>query len=251
VQIVVLLVCVFCAFYLAAVSYIWLTFFTTVLLAMLYGLMGTFSLEVLELRIAETAVGAVVGIAAAYFVFSTKTRATFVDKVSDYLDQLDDIIDAATDSVLSPGGDTDLVTDTRRLDTALQNAITAGKPLQMGPRADLRHGVRRLLRGLQIGNRSAHALARAGVFASRAEADSRPPRDTVDAVRHAATRAHATIAAIRKVLAGEAADTDEKRSDMVVFDMVGVSEIPPGPVRAAVRAINTLDRVLAEVTVRA
>ncbi|OBK70657.1 hypothetical protein [Mycobacterium sp. 1274761.0] len=68
---------------------------------------------------------------------------------------------------------------------------------------------------------------------------------------HAATRAHATIAAIRRMLAGEAADADEKRSDMVLFDMVGVSEIRPGPVRAAVRAINTLDRVLAEVTVRA
>jgi uncharacterized membrane protein YccC len=245
-------VCVFCAFYLAAVSYIWLTFFTTVLLAMLYGLMGTFSLEVLELRIAETAVGASVGIASAYFVFSTKTRVTLVEKVGDYLNQLDDIIDAATDSVLSPGdGETNLVADTRRLDNALQGAVSAGKPLQMGPTADLRQGVRRLLRGLQIGNRSAHALARAGVLAARSDAETKPPHDTAEAVRHAASRAHDSVAAIRQMMAGEETDTGEKRSNMAVFDIIGGPEIPPGPVRAAVRAINTLDRVLAEVTIRA
>ena len=41
VQIVVLVLCVFCAFYLVTVAYALLTFFVTVLLAMLYGLLGT------------------------------------------------------------------------------------------------------------------------------------------------------------------------------------------------------------------
>ena len=78
---VVLVLCVFCAFYLVTVAYAWLTFFVTVLLAMLYGLLGDFSVQVLELRIAETAAGGVVGIASAYFIFSTGTRSTFVEKV--------------------------------------------------------------------------------------------------------------------------------------------------------------------------
>ena len=95
VQIVVLLVCVFFAFYLVTVAYFWLTFFVTVLLAMLYGLLGNFSLQVLELRIAETAAGALVGIASAYFIFSTKTRDTFAEKVDDYLDQMQQVIDTA------------------------------------------------------------------------------------------------------------------------------------------------------------
>ena len=51
VQIVVLVICVFCAFYLVTVAYAWLTFFVTVELAMLYGLLGNFSVQVLELRI--------------------------------------------------------------------------------------------------------------------------------------------------------------------------------------------------------
>ena len=89
-----LVVCVFCAFYLVTVAYAWLTFFVTVLLAMLYGLLGDFSVHVLELRIAETAAGGFVGIASAYFIFSTGTRDTFIEKVNDYLDRLTDLIDA-------------------------------------------------------------------------------------------------------------------------------------------------------------
>jgi hypothetical protein len=32
--------------------------------------------------------------------------------------------------------------------------------------------------------------------------------------------------------------------------VMGTSDIPPGPVRGTVRALNTLDRVLTEVTAR-
>jgi hypothetical protein len=78
-----------------------------------------------------------------------------------------------------------------------------------------------------------------------------PQEATAEAVRHAAARARATVAAVREMMAGKTVDPGEKRSDMVVFDIVGVPEMPPGPVRAAVRALNTLDRTLAEVTVRA
>jgi uncharacterized membrane protein YccC len=84
------------------VAYALLAFFMTVLLAMLYGLLGAFNVEVLELRIAETAVGGLVGIAAAYFILSTGTRATLIDKVADYLDQMIDLIGASIDSVLRP-----------------------------------------------------------------------------------------------------------------------------------------------------
>lgn len=250
VQIVVLLVCVFCAFYLVQVAYVWLTFFVTVLLAMLYGLLGTFSLQVLELRVAETAAGGVVGIASAYFIFSTRTRTTFAEKVRDYLDQMNDVISAAVDSVLAPGSQTDLVADTRRLDNALQDVIAAGKPLQIGPPLSMRRGVRRLLRGLQISNRSAHALARAGVAASHGQPDSAPQDATAEALRHAAARAGATVTSVREAVEGKNVDSPERDDETVVLDAIGVSAISPGPLRAAIRALNTLDRTLAEVTTR-
>jgi uncharacterized membrane protein YccC len=245
-QIVVLVVCVFFAFYLATVAYFWLTFFVTVLLAMLYGLLGNFSAQVLEVRIAETAVGSVVGIASAYFVFSTKTRATFAAKVTDYLDQMERVIDTAVTAVRTAGDAGDLVADTRRMDNALKEAVTAGKPLQMGPLSELRHGVRRLMRGLQVANRSAHALARAGVTAAQGV---QVPDGADEALHQAAARAGAAVAGIRKLVAGDDPNTSERRSDTALFD-VGLPEMRPGPVRASVRALNVIDRALTEVTVR-
>ncbi|SEB07055.1 MULTISPECIES: FUSC family protein [unclassified Mycobacterium] len=245
-QIVVLVVCVFFAFYLATVAYFWLTFFVTVLLAMLYGLLGNFSAQVLEVRIAETAVGSLVGIASAYFVFSTKTRATFAAKVNDYLDQMERVIGTAVTAVLDAGDAGDLVADTRRMDNALKEAVTAGKPLQMGPLSELRHGVRRMMRGLQVANRSAHALARAGVTAAHG---AQVPDGADEALHQAAARAGAAVAGIRKLVAGDDPNTSEKRSDTALFD-VGLPEMRPGPVRASVRALNVIDRALTEVTVR-
>jgi uncharacterized membrane protein YccC len=249
IQIVVLVVCVFCAFYLVTVAYAFLTFFVTVLLAMLYGLLGDFSVQVLELRIAETAAGALVGIASAYLIFSTGTRATFVEKVSDYFDRMVDLIDATITSVVTPGGQTDLVAATRRLDNALQDVITAGKPLQMGPAVRSRRGTQRVLRGLRVGNRSAHALARAGVNAARADPDTAPPDVTAEALRAAADRLCETVETVTQIVAGHKIDRD-KATDTTILDVMGTTDIPPGPVRAAVRALNNLDRILIEVTTR-
>ena len=250
VQIALLVICVFCAFYLVTVAYAWLTFFVTVLLAMLYGLLGDFSIQVLELRIVETAAGGLVGIASAYFILSTGTRANFVEKVTDYLDRMIELIDASIDSVLMPGGETDLVAETRRLDNALQSVITAGKPLQIGPAIRSRRGAQRVLRGLQVSNRSAHALARAGVNAARADPDTAPPNVTAEALRQAAAHVCRTVDSVKQVVAGDSAEPLARTTETMILDVMGTSDIPPGPVRGAVRALNTLDRVLTEVTTR-
>jgi hypothetical protein len=250
VQIILLVICVFCAFYLVTVAYAWLTFFVTVLLAMLYGLLGDFSVHVLELRIAETAAGGLVGIASAYFIFSTGTRSTFVAKVTAYLDEMTELIGAGIDSVVAPGGDTELVAETRRLDNALQDAVTAGKPLQIGPEVRSRRGVRRLLRALQVSNRSAHALARAGVNAARADPESAPPDATAAALRNAADHVCGTIGRVKKVVAGEDVDPPEKSTETMILDVTQSADIPPGPVRGAIRALSNLDRVLREAVSR-
>jgi uncharacterized membrane protein YccC len=250
VQIVLLVICVFCAFYLVTVAYAWLTFFVTVLLAMLYGLLGDFSVQVLELRILETAAGGLVGIASAYFILSTGTRAHFVEEVNDYLDRMTDLIGAGIDSVVAPGGETDLVAETRRLDNALQSVMKAGKPLQMGPGVRSRRGVQRVLRGLRVSNRSAHALARAGVNAARADPDTAPPDVTAAALREAADHVCRTINTVKQIVAGDTVEPPEKSTEAMILAVMGTSDIPPGPVRGTLRALNTLDRVLTEVTAR-
>lgn len=249
-QFLLLVICVFCAFYLVTVAYAWLTFFVTVLLAMLYGLLGDFSVHVLELRIAETAAGGLVGIASAFFVFSTGTRATLVEKIDAYLDRMTELIDIAVESVIAPGGETDLVAETRRLDNALQDVVTAGKPLQMGPAVRSRRGIRRLLRGLQVGNRSAHALARAGVNAARADSDTAPPDATATALRAAAARVCETVDMVKHVVDGTSVERPDTTTESVILGVTSTSTIEPGPVRGALRALSNLDRVLLEVTTR-
>ena len=73
---VIILVSVFGAFYVAKVSQALMTFFITVLLGELYTLIGTYSVGVLELRLGETAIGAGVGIVVAVLFAPLSTRAT-------------------------------------------------------------------------------------------------------------------------------------------------------------------------------
>ncbi|NIL89558.1 hypothetical protein RhoFasSB10_01867 [Rhodococcus fascians] len=251
VQLVLIVVCVFFAFYLVTVAYALLSFFVTILLAMLYGLLGTFSIEVLELRIIETAVGGAVGIASAYFIFSTGTRKTLVDKVDTYLDQLDALIDTSVESVITPGNATDLVASTRTLDNALKEVVTAGKPLVLGPTTRSRRGAKRLLRVLTVSGRSAHALARAGVLASRAEPETAPSADTAQALRDAAALVRETARHVEAAIAGKRVHQPEKVTDTTVLDVLLTSANSPGPVRVAVRALNIMNRTLADVLIRA
>ena len=250
-QLLLLVVCVFFAFYLVTVAYALLSFFITVMLAMLYGLLGTFSIEVLELRIYETAAGGLVGIASAYFIFSTGTRTTMVDKIDDYLDLMIAIIDSSIGSVVEPGTRTDLVADMRTLDNALKDVVTAGKPLEMGPTTRTRRGVKRLMRIMTVSNRSAHALARAGVGASRGEPSSTPSEETAQALREAADVTKATIADVRRALAGEHVEPPEKLTDTSASDVMLTSATAPGPVRSAVRSLGTLNRTMGEALTRA
>jgi hypothetical protein len=128
--------------------------------------------------------------------------------------------------------------------------MTAGKPLQMGPAVRSRRGVQRLLRGLRVSNRSAHALARAGVNAARADPDTAPPDVTAVALREAADHVCRTINTVKQIVAGDTVEPPEKSTEAMILAVMETSDIPPGPVRGTLRALNTLDRVLTEVTAR-
>ena len=249
-QFVILVICVFFAFYLVTVAYAWLTFFITLVLAMMYGLLGDFSIKVLELRIAETAVGGAVGIVSAYIVFSTGTRTTFVDKANAYCDQLTTVIDDAVASVVAPGGTTELVTETRALDNALQETVKAAKPLRSGLAVQSRDSVARVVRGMQAANRSAHVLARAGVNASRAQPDSAPSESTASALTSAAEHVTGTVASVKAVVDGKPVDPPDTRMSPTLVESLTDAGVSVGQVRAAVRALNNLDRALSEAITR-
>ena len=86
--ILLIVVCLFSGVYLMAVSSAFMIFFITTMLALLYGLLGEFSIGLLLTRLAETAAGAVIGIGVAYAVLPTSTRDVARQRVRDVLDAL-------------------------------------------------------------------------------------------------------------------------------------------------------------------
>jgi hypothetical protein len=72
---VLTLACVFGIFYSAPVSYSWMMFAVTVLVSLLYGLLGALGPALLALRLAETAVGALAAALAVAFVLPVTTHA--------------------------------------------------------------------------------------------------------------------------------------------------------------------------------
>ncbi|WP_419993271.1 FUSC family protein [Streptomyces boninensis] len=71
---VVVAACVFGIFYTAAVSYSWMMFFVTVMVGVLYGLIGVLSPALLQLRAEQTAVGALAAALAVVAVLPVTTH---------------------------------------------------------------------------------------------------------------------------------------------------------------------------------
>ncbi len=249
VQMALIVVCVFFAFWLLAINYALLVFFITVLLSLLYGLLGQFSIDVLEVRIYETIAGSAMGILAAFLVLPVRTRSTLLAKVEAYLAQMSELIDASVESVVVTGGGADLVTASRALDTALQGVMTAAKPLSLGPTTRGRRSTRRLLLVLQVSGRAGHALARAGAAASRAEPDTAPSEETARALREAAALVRQNLALVVQLVSGESFERPSRSTDSPVIDVLITAPDASAALRGAVRALSRLNRSILELVV--
>ncbi|MFR9731628.1 FUSC family protein [Saccharopolyspora sp. MS10] len=128
-ELVLILCCVFAAFYLAGVSYAGMTFFITTMLGGLYGVLGTFDVAVLGLRLAETAVGAVAGVLAATLVLPTRTRRVLRDNTEDFLLRLRDLLRSAGTAVSRGDPGDGLREGVREVDEALHRMLSSARPL--------------------------------------------------------------------------------------------------------------------------
>jgi len=250
VQLGVIVVCVFAAFYLVTVSSTLFAFFFTVLLAMLYGLLGTFSVAVLELRLAETAAGATVGIAAAFLVLPTRTRATVTDKLDAFLGKLDDLIERSVRENLCPTGRSELIAMSRELDEALAELNTAAAPLvhRLVPRA--RSGTQRWLRVMRACDSYARPLARAGYAASVMGTPGAPGPEVARGLTEGTALVRRHLAEVRTTLHGER--TAPARSALTLLlgvldaQQAGTPDRHARPLRSTVFALARLDRALLE-----
>ncbi|MCR2764827.1 FUSC family protein [Microbacterium sp. zg.B48] len=87
VAIPLLLISAFAMSYMRAVSSAWLAFWATLLLATVYDLLGTLSVETVEVRLAETAIGSLVAVAVSAVVLPTRTRTRVLHGMAGVLDQ--------------------------------------------------------------------------------------------------------------------------------------------------------------------
>ncbi len=175
--------CLFCAFYFMKVTYSLMTFWISTMLALLYGLLGEFSFGLLLLRIEETAIGAVIGVAVSMLVLPVNTRKFIRDDVHKLFLTLSDVINASVASLFGDDTEANPTDKARQLDRDLQQFRIDAKPMTAGivglvGRRSMRHG----LRELTACDRYARTLARSSNRCLDA------PPELVDAVKSAAAQ---------------------------------------------------------------
>jgi uncharacterized membrane protein YgaE (UPF0421/DUF939 family) len=161
VSLVLLFGCVFLALYLVRVSPGMLAFWITAVLALVYGLIGAFSVQTLVLRIEETLIGVVASVLAAFIVLPKGTRVAFGEATEEFVDIADEVLEGAIGTVLGDSVPTAPLERARDMDTALAKVRARARPLLVStPRRRGRSSHRRALRVFVVVDHYARSLAR-------------------------------------------------------------------------------------------
>jgi uncharacterized membrane protein YccC len=161
-NVILLLVCIFLAFYTLRVSYATMTFFITVMLGMLYDVLGTFTPGVLLLRLEETAIGVTGSAIAAMLVLPTRTRTTVLTELHDYFGALQRELEDAQ-RLLVQAERVSVIAATRDVDRAANDLRTAIAPMlhRLSPSRVRRGHATRLITLTEESSLTARNLARA------------------------------------------------------------------------------------------
>ena len=151
--------CLFLALYLVRVSPALMAFWITAVLALMYGLIGQFSLQTLVLRIEETAVGSLMGVLAAYLVLPRRTRDAYAEARDALLEAAAAALAAAADQLLGRQPAAPPVELARAVDDALGTLRARTAPLT-GPLVRRAGGYRDTVRALAGVDHYTRAFAR-------------------------------------------------------------------------------------------
>ena len=150
---------VFTGFYYLQLSYAVLTFFVTLVVSLLYGLLGEFTPALLVLRLEETLIGSAAGIFISFVVFPRSTSAVAGSAVEAYFKAFDDLLDSALDN-LRTGAHGGLIAKARVIDKRFDELSLAARPLGSNWQLVRRPGqVRRTLIRFRGAAHWAHILA--------------------------------------------------------------------------------------------
>lgn len=125
----VILLSIFGALYLFRLSYALMIFFITLMLGELYALLGTFTVDLMVLRLEETVVGGLIGCAVSVLVLPTRTRSAADEARRGLLDALAELLGTVDRTLRRPGPCEDLRAGARALDAALHQTLLLGRPL--------------------------------------------------------------------------------------------------------------------------
>ncbi|OBK30947.1 hypothetical protein A5634_14950 [Mycobacterium asiaticum] len=197
-SLVLIFICLFCSFYFMQLTQSLMAFWITTMLALLYGLLGQFSFDVLLVRIEETAVGAVIGVAVAILVLPTNIGTTLRSDTRDFLTELSALIEKSIATMFDdePGVPTE---QARELDRKLQQIRATAKPLLAGIGGLAgRRSIQHRLRLFRACDRYARILARR----SEQYRDPTCPPELVDAVKTAAAQVAHNVDALVTMIDG-------------------------------------------------
>lgn len=122
---------VFCMLYFGPLQYAVQAFFITVFLALMYGLLGILTRQLLELRLEETALGAVIGVACAYLIFSSSSRPSIMKQLTEHFDALDDALTSTKAALCGSGDEAALVGGVHRVQASCDAVHTALAAMSM------------------------------------------------------------------------------------------------------------------------
>lgn len=232
------LVLIFAMFYVAPLSYTLMSFFVTAMLGLLYTLLHTYSLDVLVLRIEETALGAVCGVVAAALVLPVRTDRRTNELLGTVLERLAEVSEAAVGQ-LSGGPADELLDKARDLDQALADLRAATQPLihPVTPLRTRRHTARYVVALLETCAYHARTLAATAELLPTHPSIAADPR-----LRGAAGRTVRNIEAIAARVADEHAGVQVETGPSIA-SLLGSDAGTPRYGRITDRVLRHLERL--------
>ncbi|MBB3591096.1 putative membrane protein YccC [Rhizobium sp. BK529] len=125
IAVVVAVVCIFLAFYFLQISYATMTFFISIVLCLIYGMMGVLTFDLLKLRLEETVIGAVAGALVAFLVLPSRTRETLDTAIDKWFATLKKLLSAVSDKKSQP----ELIVIAQEVDACYRDITLAARPL--------------------------------------------------------------------------------------------------------------------------
>jgi uncharacterized membrane protein YgaE (UPF0421/DUF939 family) len=235
--------CAFLALYLVRISQTMLALWITAVLAVLYGLIGQFSVQTLVLRIEETVVGAAMGMLAAYLVLPERTREAFDEALDDMVDAADAVLAASAERILGRESASPPAILTQDLHKALSTLRERSKPLDSPlPWRRGRSSYQRTLRVLTAVEHYARILAQV--------ADHVREPGWAPALQPATACVRTNLDALRQTLHRRQAGQIASAEDLIDAAEAYAARIPDPDRRAALLRVARLLRRIDQVVVK-